>query len=62
MGHLPPASEAAETLKGVLVDMTEVVSCLPDVAPGEAEATARILDRLSEETAEAAALVRRSAR
>jgi hypothetical protein len=48
---------AIETLSGVLTDLVEVAERLP-APPDQAEATARILDRLSEEVAEAAAYMR----
>ena len=51
---------AIATLGGVLTDLVELAERLP-VAPHQAEATALILDRLSEELAEAAAWVRGSA-
>jgi hypothetical protein len=49
--------EAIETIGGVLTDLTEVAERLP-VRPDRAEDTARILDRLSEELAEAARMIR----
>jgi hypothetical protein len=51
-------AEAVVTAGGVLTDLAEVAGRLPGLAVHEAEATARILDRLAEETAEAAGLVR----
>jgi hypothetical protein len=48
---------AVETVGGVLTDLVELAERLP-VPPEQAEATARILDRLAEEIAEAAGLVR----
>jgi hypothetical protein len=51
------ASEAVETIANVLIDLQEVVAQLP-VAPDQADATARIMDRLAEETNEAAAMIR----
>jgi hypothetical protein len=60
MAHDPvrtAAVEAAETIGGVLTDLVEVAERFP-VRPDQAEATARILDRLSEELAEAAAMLR----
>ena len=58
----PSAQVAAiETIGGVLTDLVELAERLP-VPPHQAEATARILDRLSQELAEAAAWVRGSAR
>jgi hypothetical protein len=49
--------EAIETVGGVLMDLTEVAERLP-VRPDQAENVARILDRLSEEICEAAAMLR----
>jgi hypothetical protein len=49
--------EAIETVGGVLMDLTEVAERLP-VRPDQIEKTARILDRLSEEIAEAAQMLR----
>lgn len=59
---MSPAASAAGTVAGVLTDLREVSAHL---AAGrmdelEAERTARILDRLSEELTEAAAMVRAS--
>jgi hypothetical protein len=51
---------AVETVGGVLTDLVELAERLP-VPPGQAEAAARILDRLAEEIAEAAGLVRAAA-
>jgi hypothetical protein len=48
---------AVQTVGAVLTDLVEVAERLP-VPPGQAEATARILDRLSEEITEAAAMLR----
>jgi hypothetical protein len=54
----PGAQVAAiQTLSGVLTDLVELAGRLPAPA-SQVEATARILDRLSEELAEAAALLR----
>ena len=50
-------TEAAETIGGVLTDLREVAGHLP-VPPAQAEHVARILDRLSEEIAEAAGMLR----
>src|SRR5450755_1773278 len=52
-----PEVAAVETVGGVLSDLVEVAERLP-VPPGQAEATARILDRLAEEIREAAAMLR----
>ena len=49
--------EATETIGGVLIDLVEIAERMP-VRPDQAAATARILDRLSEEIAEAAAMLR----
>jgi hypothetical protein len=51
---------AAETIGGVLTDLVELSERIP-ARPDQAEAIARILDRLSEEIAEAAGLVRQAA-
>jgi hypothetical protein len=48
---------AVQTVGGVLTDLVEIAERLP-VPPGQAEETARILDRLSEEITEAAAMLR----
>jgi hypothetical protein len=53
--------EAIETVGGVLTDLVEVAGMLPPPA-GQAERIASILDRLSEEIAEAAGLIRTAAR
>jgi hypothetical protein len=58
--HASPEVAAVETVGGVLTDLVEVAERLP-VPPGQAGATARILDRLSEEIAEAAAMLRGAA-
>jgi hypothetical protein len=52
-----PEVAAVQTVGGVLTDLVEVAERLP-VPPEQAEATARILDRLSEEITEAAAMLR----
>jgi hypothetical protein len=52
-----PAVTATQTIGGVLTDLVEVAERLP-VPPAEIEHTARILDRLSEELAEAAGMLR----
>jgi hypothetical protein len=55
---VPDADVAAvQTVGAVLTDLVEVAERLP-VPPGQAEHTARILDRLSEEITEAAAMLR----
>jgi hypothetical protein len=48
---------AAATIGGVLTDLAEIAGQLP-VPPAETEHVARILDRLAEEIAEAAAMLR----
>jgi hypothetical protein len=53
-----PEVEAVATVGGVLTDLVNIAERLP-VAPGQAEALARILDRLSTEISEAAAMLRR---
>jgi hypothetical protein len=58
--HASHEVAAVETVGGVLTDLVEVAERLP-VPPGQADATARILDRLSEEIAEAAAMLRGAA-
>ena len=52
-----PEVTAVQTLGGVLTDLVEIAEELP-VPPGQIERIARILDRLSEEIAEAAAMLR----
>ena len=52
---------AVETVGSVLTDLVEVAEGLP-VRLDQAEATARILERLSEELTEAAELLRQTAR
>ena len=49
---------AIATIGGVLTDLIEVAERFPVVPAAEVEATARILDRLSEELGEAAAMLR----
>ena len=49
--------EAVETIGGVLTDLVELAEELP-VQLSQAEPAARILDRLSEELAEAAGMLR----
>jgi len=53
-----PEVEAVATVGGVLIDLVNVAERLPGT-PGQAEALARILDRLSVEISEAAAMLRR---
>ena len=50
--------QAIETVRGVLSDLAEMPTALATLHPQEAEAAARILDRLSEEITEAALMVR----
>lgn len=52
-----PEAEAIATIGGVLTDLAELSGRLP-VPAAEAEHSARILDRLSEEIADAATLLR----
>lgn len=52
-----PEVEAIETVGGVLTDLAEVAERLP-VRPEQVEQVARIMDRLSEELREAAAMLR----
>lgn len=52
-----PEVTARATLSGVLTDLREVAGQLP-VPADQTEHVARILDRLAEETAEAAAMLR----
>lgn len=56
-----PEVEAIETVGGVITDLVEVAERLP-VKPDQAEKIARILDRLSQEIAEAAAMVREASK
>ena len=64
---IPPTShpgrevEAIETIGGVMTDLVEITEQLP-VRPGHADAAASILDRLSEELGEAAAMLRAGTR
>jgi hypothetical protein len=58
-GHRSPALEARATLGGVMTDLAEVRERLP-VPAHQAEAVARILDRLAGEVAEAAAMLRKA--
>jgi hypothetical protein len=53
-----PELQAVATVGGVLTDLVNVAERLPG-AGGQAEALARILDRLSAEISEAAAMLRR---
>jgi hypothetical protein len=56
-----PINLAAQTISGVMADLHEVhVHLATAMDELETERTARILDRLSEELAEAAAMVRAS--
>jgi hypothetical protein len=52
-----PEVTAVQTLGGVLTDLVEIAGRMP-VPVGQIEHVARILDRLSEEIAEAAAMLR----
>ncbi len=52
--------EAREPVRAAAADLGEVADLLP-VQPEQVEAKARILDRLSEELAEAAGMLRRTA-
>jgi hypothetical protein len=51
-----PEVQAAETIGGVLTDLVEISERLP-VPGGQAEAVARILERLGEEITEAAVML-----
>jgi len=53
-------ANARATVKAVAADLGEVADLLP-VQPEQLEAKARILDRLGEEIAQAAGMLRRSA-
>jgi hypothetical protein len=53
-----PEITAIETIGAVLTDLVEIAGQLP-VPGGRIDQIARILDRLSEEIAEAAAMLRR---
>lgn len=53
-------AKARETVRAVAADLGGIADLLP-VRPEQVEAKARILDRLSEELAEAAGMLRRSA-
>jgi hypothetical protein len=55
------APDVAATIGEVLHDLTWIAGRLPVMGPDEAIVTARILDRLSTECAEAAAGLRSSA-
>jgi hypothetical protein len=59
--HVSPEVAAVDTVGGVLTDLVELAERLP-VPPERAEATARILDRLSEEIREAAGMLRAAIR
>jgi hypothetical protein len=52
-----PEVQAVATVGGVLTDLVELAEQLP-VPPAQAEATARILDRLAEEITDAAGMLR----
>lgn len=52
-----PMVQAIQTIGGVITDLVDVAERLP-VQPAQAQATARILDRLSEEISEVAAMLR----
>lgn len=54
----PTIPQVVETVRGVLIDLTEVPGRLAALHPQDAEATARILERLSEEITEAAMMLR----
>ena len=54
-----PEVEAIVTVGSAAIDLAEVVEMLP-VPASEAERVAKILDRLSEELAEAAGLLRKA--
>jgi oligoribonuclease (3'-5' exoribonuclease) len=54
-----PEVEAIVTVGSAVTDLVEVAEMLP-VAASEAERVAKILDRLSEELAEAAGLLRKA--
>jgi hypothetical protein len=54
-----PIVNAIETIGGVMTDLVDVVERMP-VRPDQAEEVARILDRLSEEISEAAAMLRQT--
>jgi len=59
--HPAPGAEAADTIGGVLTDLAGVAKQLP-VPPDRAEAVARKLDRLAQEIAEAAGMLRSAQR
>jgi sulfopyruvate decarboxylase TPP-binding subunit len=54
-----PEVEAIETIGQAVTDLVEVAERLP-VRPDQTEEVARILDRLSEEISEAAAMLRQT--
>ncbi len=54
------AGEVIETVGAVMTDLAEVAGLLP-VPPDQAEATARILDRLAGEVSQAAGMLRGAA-
>jgi hypothetical protein len=51
-----------ETLRNASTDTAEVAAALPGATDARLEVQARVLDRLSEELAEAAVMVREAAR
>ena len=55
--HASPEVAAVQTVGAVLTDLVEAAELLP-VPPSQAEATARILDRLAEEITQAAGMLR----
>lgn len=55
--HASSEVQAVATVGGALTDLIELAERLP-VPPDQAEATARILDRVAEEIAEAAGMLR----
>ncbi len=55
--HSSREAEIVETIGGVMTDLVEIAEQLP-VRADQAEATARMLDRLSEELGEAASMLR----
>ena len=52
-----PADDLVESVRSAVIDLGEVLQRLP-AAPAEAERVAKIMDRLGEECAEAAAMLR----
>jgi len=57
IAHAPDAVRAVETIGDVLTDLVDLTEQLP-VRLDQAQFAARVLDRLSEELAEAAAMLR----